>query len=83
MSYLQQDLDSEMIEKFIPHFLDMVNISPPFVLFVPEQFDCTIADEYVACNCKETHRIHVRRPVILNNYLGTSCVKGLMCEGSE
>ena len=71
-----------MIEKLHPHFWDMVNISPPFVLFVPEQFDDTIVDEFVVCNCKKTH-IHVRRPVILNNYLGTTCVKGLICKGSE
>ena len=72
-----------MIEKFQLHFRDMVNISPPFVLFVPKQFDCNIADEFVACNCKKPHSFHVRRPVILNNYLGATCVKGLICKGSE
>ena len=59
----------------------MVTISPPFVLFVPEQFDLTKAQEFVDCNCKKTHPFHVRRPVILNNYLGTTCVSGLICKG--
>lgn len=56
----------------------MVSVSPPFVLYVPEQFEQTKAHECVDCNStrkKMPHSFHVRIPVILNNYLGSTCVK--------
>ena len=69
-----------------PLFLDMVSVSPPFILYVPEQFKQTKAHEFVDCNStrkKIPHSFHIRIPVILNNYLGSTCVKSLVCKGSE
>ena len=67
-------------------FLTMASVSPPFVLFIPNlDHNCfTKAHEFVACNNvgeKKPHSFHVRIPVILNDYLGTPCVEGLICKG--
>ena len=62
----------------------MVTVSPPFVLFVPEEFDPERTHEFVLCNNKKEgklHGFHVRIPVILNNYLGKLCITGLVCKG--
>ena len=67
----------------------MAAVSPPFVLYIPTQFDhsCSSkANMYVACNNKEKnkpHRFHVRNPIIMNTYLGNPCSPGLVCKGSE
>ena len=65
----------------------MTTVSPPFVLCIPTQFDCscfTKAYEYAACNNKvekKQHLLHVHIPVILNSYLGTPCLVCLVCKG--
>ena len=53
----------------------MVSVSPPFVLYVPEQFEQTKAREFVDCNStrkKVPHSFHVHIPVILTKYLGST-----------
>ena len=67
----------------------MVTVSPPFLLFVPDQYDdgCLNRTQlFTACNNqkkKEPHSFHVRTPIILNNYSGQLCVEGLVCKGME
>ena len=78
---LQCPANRELTEQFGNLFLEMVTISPPFVLFVPEKFDDNMAQEFGFCNQKQPHGLHVRRPVVLINYIGKPCVKGLVCKG--
>ena len=62
----------------------MVSVSPPFVLFIPEQFDGNMMQEFAFCNQteeKKSHPLHVRCPVILVSYNGKPCVKGFVCKG--
>ena len=87
---LQQDLDDELIAKFHDLFLELVTVSPPFVLFIPKPDHCkdgkysTEMQEFVECNNKQEknpHHFHVRIPIILTNYLGNCCVEGIICKG--
>ena len=87
---LQQDLDDDSIEKFHDCFLKFVTVSPPFVLFIPMPDHCndgkysTEMQEFVECSNKQknnTHRFHVRVPIVLTNYLGNCCVEGIICKG--
>ena len=86
---LQEDLNDELIAKFHDLFLDLVTVSPPFVLFIPKPDDCkdgkhlTEMQEFVDCSNKTPHLFHVRIPIILNSYHGNPCVKGLACKGSK
>ena len=77
-------MNDELInKKFQSLFLEMVTVSPPFLLFVPDQYGWK-TQLFIACNTKrkkEPHPFHVRIPIILENYHGQHCVEGLVCKG--
>ena len=67
----------------------MMTVSPPIVLFVPDQYDdgCLNRTQlFTACYIKrkkEPHPFHVRIPIILESYRGRPCVEGLVCKGFQ